>query len=62
MIHPALQQLALALRAARSRTRLKPMERVRVADRMKGTGTNERGPEVETNYPPNAWPSDGDHD
>jgi hypothetical protein len=52
--------LAQALRAARLRPKLK--ERVRPEDRQAGTGTNEKGPQVETNYPPNAWPSDGDHD
>lgn len=31
-------------------------------ERQPGQGTNENGPPVETNYPPNAWPSDGDHD
>lgn len=27
-----------------------------------GLGTNEAGPQVETSYPANAFPSDGDHD
>jgi hypothetical protein len=48
------QRLALALRNMRR----KP---VRKDERQVGTGTNEAGPQVETNYPPNAWPEDGDH-
>lgn len=48
------QQLILALRKAR-------MKPVRKEDQMPGSGTNEAGNQVETNYPPNAWPADGDH-
>jgi hypothetical protein len=48
------QRLALALAQARR----KP---VRKEDQQVGTGTNEAGPQVQTNYPPNAWPTDGDH-
>lgn len=40
--------------------RRKPLEKKDEAQ--PGQRTNENGPQVETNYPPNAWPSDGDHD
>ncbi len=46
--------LRQALYAARKR---KP----RPQDRAPGTGTNEGGPQVQTDYPANAWPEDGDH-
>lgn len=50
----ALKKLAFALAQAKRKS-------VRKEDRQPGTGTNEAGPQVETNYPPNAWPTDGDH-
>ena len=50
----ALKKLALALAKAKR----KP---VRKEDQQPGTGTNEAGPQVETSYPANYWPSDGDH-
>jgi hypothetical protein len=47
------QKLALALRQAKR----KPM---RKEDQQPGTGTNENGPQVQTNAPANYWPTDGD--
>jgi hypothetical protein len=58
MIDPSKGRLALAQALAKRRLQ----KRVRKEDRQLGTGTNERGPPVSTNYPPNAFPSDGDHD
>jgi hypothetical protein len=51
----ARQALLLALAKAKARAKPRP------EDRQPGTGMNENGPQVQTNYPPNAWPSDGDH-
>lgn len=51
-----LQALIAALAAAKKR---QPLKKVAMPY---GLGTNEAGPQVETSYPPNAWPSDGDHD
>lgn len=50
-----LQALIAALASAKKR---QPPKKVALPY---GFGTNEAGPQVETNYPPNAWPSDGDH-
>lgn len=55
-VAPNLQKLILALQAAKKRQRP-----VRPEERQPGTGTNESGPQVQTNYPANAWPEDGDH-
>ena len=49
------QQLLLALQKAKLRA--KPM---RKQDQQPGTGTNENGPQVQTNAPDNYWPTDGD--
>ncbi len=49
------EELVKALAAAKKR-QAKP----RAQERQIGTGTNERGPPVQTNAPANAWPSDGD--
>ena len=49
---------AALLRALLAAKKRKPQK----DERPVGQGTNENGPQVETNYPPNAWPSDGDHD
>jgi hypothetical protein len=57
VLAPNLQKLALALKAAKRRPKASP----RPQDRQPGTGTNENGPQVETNYPANYWPEDGDH-
>jgi hypothetical protein len=57
VLAPNLQKLALALKAAKRRPKAPP----RPQDRQPGTGTNENGPQIETNYPANAWPEDGDH-
>lgn len=43
---------------AQAKKRAKPLHK---RDTQVGTGTNEKGPQVETNYPANAWPEDGDH-
>lgn len=51
------EELVKALTAAKKRAvKAKP----RVEDHEVGTGTNERGPRVETNAPANSWPTDGD--
>ncbi len=51
------EELVKALAAAKKRAvKVKP----RPEDRQIGTGTNERGPQVQTNAPANHWPSDGD--
>ena len=50
------EELVKALAAAKKRIKVKP----RAEDRQVGTGTNERGPRVETNAPANNWPTDGD--
>lgn len=54
LAHPLPTELHKALLEARQRRRLPQPQQP-------GTLTNEAGPQVETNYPLNAWPSDGDH-
>ncbi len=49
------EELVKALAAAKKR-QAKP----RPEERQVGTGTNERGPRVQTNAPANSWPIDGD--
>ncbi len=50
------EQLVQALAAAKKRIRVKP----KADERQPGTGTNEAGPAVQTNAPPNEWNTDGD--
>ena len=47
------KELALAVLAAKKRQQQKD-------DAAAGTGTGEAGPQVQTNAPPNEWPTDGD--
>jgi hypothetical protein len=58
MIEPSKGRLALAQALAKRRLQ----KRVRKEDRQPGTGTNERGNQVQTSYPANAFPVDGEHD
>jgi len=54
-------KLIEALRRAKRSVKDKRNRPQETSDRSPGTGTNEGGPQVETDYPANAWPEDGDH-
>jgi hypothetical protein len=62
LVRPDARMLLIqALRRAKQMKQVKRPKPLDAADRAPGTGTNEGGPQVQTDYPANAWPEDGDH-